>query len=142
MGECKRHEENNPRIHLKKPTMLTLDFQPLAGTTTPPAGHHAVAKRMRASQETHVMPCPRTNWAHIATESGTTNPGVCVYIYIGIERKAERQNEPKVYIQIYIYICCEVIIWSKFRGFWKLLSGPSWVFGSYLVQVCVLAYKK
>ena len=43
---------------------------------------------------------------------------------------------------IYIYICCEVIIWSKFGGFWKLLSGPSWVFGSYyLVQVCVLAYK-
>ena len=40
----------------------------------------------------------------------------------------------------YIYICCEVIIWSKFGGFWKLLSGPSWVFGSYyLVQVCVFS---
>ena len=39
-------------------------------------------------------------------------------------------------IYVYIYICCEVIIWSKFGGFWKLLSGPSWVFGSYyLVQV-------
>ena len=43
-------------------------------------------------------------------------------------------------ISIYIYICCEVIIWSKFGGFWKLLSGPCWVFGSYyLVQVCVFS---
>ena len=44
---------------------------------------------------------------------------------------------------MHAYICCEVIIWSKFGGFGKLLSGPSWVFGSYyLVQVCVfLAYK-
>ena len=42
-----------------------------------------------------------------------------------------------MHIYIYRYICCEVIIWSKFRGFWKLLSGPSLgVFGSYyLVQV-------
>ena len=41
---------------------------------------------------------------------------------------------------IHPYICCEVIIWSKFGGFWKLLSGPSWVFGSYyLVQVCVFS---
>ena len=43
-------------------------------------------------------------------------------------------------LSLYIYICCEVIIWSKFRGFGKLLSGPSWVFGGYyLVQVCVFS---
>ena len=47
---------------------------------------------------------------------------------------------PVIISPIYIYICCEVIIWSKFGGFWKLLSGPSWVFGSYyLVQVCVFS---
>ena len=33
-----------------------------------------------------------------------------------------------------IHICCEVIIWSKFRGSQGLLPGPSR--GYYLVQVC------
>ena len=49
-------------------------------------------------------------------------------------------HQVRLQAYIYIYACCEVIIWSKFGGFWKLLSGPSWVFGSYyLVQVCVFS---
>ena len=56
------------------------------------------------------------------------------YIYICIYTYIDR------FIDTYVYICCEVIIWSKFGGCWKLLSGPSWVFGSYyLVQVCVFS---
>ena len=47
---------------------------------------------------------------------------------------------PSASASVSVRKACEVIIWSKFGGFWKLLSGPSWVFGSYyLVQVCVFS---
>ena len=63
-------------------------------------------------------------------------------------KSGTKTNSPE-YIYIYAYAVkllsgpslgfLEVIIWSKL-GFWKLLSGPSWVFGSYyLVQVCVFS---
>ena len=56
------------------------------------------------------------------------------------EREIDIENKHDICLCMCIYICCEVIIWSKFGGFWKLLSGPSWVFGSYyLVQVCVFS---
>ena len=43
---------------------------------------------------------------------------------------------------IYIYICCEVIIWSKFWVFKCYYLVQVGVFTCYyLVQVCVLAYK-
>ena len=55
---------------------------------------------------------------------------------------SQKINPCKRTRRLYIYICCEVIIWSKFGGFWKLLSGPSWVFGSYYLSKFVfLAYK-
>ena len=57
--------------------------------------------------------------------------------------KAETPNQKPLTEYIYIYI---YMLWSYYLvqvwGFWKLLSGPSWVFGSYyLVQFCVFAYK-
>ena len=46
------------------------------------------------------------------------------------------------HIYIYIYICCEVIIWSKFGVFKCYYLVQVGVFKCYyLVQVCFLAYK-
>ena len=45
---------------------------------------------------------------------------------------------------VYIYMCCEVIIWSKFGVFGSYYLVQVGVFGSYryyLVQVCFIAYK-
>ena len=56
------------------------------------------------------------------------NPLASIYIYI--------------YIHTYIYMCCEVIIWSKFGVSGSYYLVQVGVLGSYyLVQVCFLANK-
>ena len=95
-----------------------------------------------------VRPYVRGEWSMIGTaaekhERGrSTGRSSMITERQGSQGRSQRERDGvrrERDLYIYIYICCEVIIWSKFGGFleviiwsklgfWKLLSGPSLCF--------------